>query len=113
MSKNKRTTGGMIYSTNPDFQPDQMPDDEHAVLPSNQQQLRIYLDRLRGSKMVSRITGFIGSTDNLEVLGKMLKQKCGVGGTVKDGDILIQGDHRDKLLTLLQKEGYQVKKAGG
>lgn len=113
MSK-KDKTGGLVYSTNPNFNPGE--DDEEndeVTLKPNQQQLKVYLDRLGGGKFVSRINGFTGKTGDIELLGKLLKQKCGVGGTVKDREILIQGDHRDKIILLLLKEGYKAKKAGG
>jgi len=115
MSK-KNKSGNIVYSTNPNFNPDQNEEensDESGTLAPKQQQLKVYLDRLGGGKLLSRVTGFIGELADLEALGKMLKQKCGVGGTVKDGEILIQGDHRDKIILLLTKEGYKVKKAGG
>jgi len=115
MSK-KNKSGNIVYSTNPNFNPDQNEEensDESGKLAPKQQQLKVYLDRLGGGKLLSRVTGFIGVLADLEALGKMLKQKCGVGGTVKDGEILIQGDHRDKIILLLTKEGYKVKKAGG
>ncbi|MES2681339.1 MAG: translation initiation factor [Bacteroidota bacterium] len=114
MSKKDKKGGGLVYSTNPNFRPDN--DDEEtqgeAVKP-NQQQLKVYLDRLGGGKLLSRVNGFTGMTGEIETLGKLLKQKCGVGGTVKDREILVQGDHRDKIIALLIKEGYRAKKAGG
>ncbi len=103
-----------MYSTNPDFKFEYEPQESATTLPPQQQQLRIMLDKKqRAGKAVSLVTGFVGTTEDLEALGKMLKQKCGVGGTVKDGAILIQGDFRDKILDLLLKAGYKAKKAGG
>jgi len=105
--------GGIMYSTNPEFEYQEELYD--TVTPDNKQQdLRVMLDKKnRGGKAVTLITGFVGKSDDLDVLGKMLKTKCGVGGSVKDGEIMIQGDVRDKVLALLQKDGYKVKKAGG
>ncbi len=97
----------VVYSTNPDFKYDTNGDDEENTLPNEKQQLKIGLDkRNRGGKMVTLLTGFIGKNDDLQTLGKMLKVKCGVGGSAKDGEIIIQGDFRKKVLELLQKEGY-------
>ncbi len=78
-----------------------------------QQDMRIHLDRLKGNKEVTRIVGFIGKESDLEDLGRTLKSKCGVGGNTKDGVILLQGDHRDKVLAFLAEKGYKAKKAGG
>lgn len=106
--------GGIMYSTDPSF----IYEDENAVpeekLSNAQQDLRVMLDRKnRGGKAVTLITGFRGSDVQLTDLAKMLKTKCGVGGAAKDGEILIQGDFREKIFLLLQKEGFKVKKSGG
>lgn len=113
MSKKDKNRVNVVYSTNPNFKfEEENETDEQSVKPSLEQ-LKIYLDRLGGGKLLSRVTGFTGKTGDIETLGKLLKQKCGVGGTVKEREILIQGDHRDKIILLLQKEGYKIKKAGG
>jgi translation initiation factor 1 len=110
-SKNKN--GGMVYSTNSDFDLGASGDEEFETLPPQQQQLKVYLDRKGGSKLVSRINGFIGKTDDLNELGSNLKKHCGGGGSVKDEEVLIQGDHRDKIVSWLISKGYKAKKAGG
>lgn len=106
--------GGIMYSTDPSFVFEQNEPIEAENISNAQQDLRVMLDRKnRGGKAVTLITGFRGSEEELGTLSKMLKTKCGVGGGAKDGEILIQGDFRDKIVSLLQKEGYKVKKSGG
>ncbi len=104
----------LVYSTDP-HQPLEPEPEESITLTPSQQALRIWLEtKHRGGKAASVVRGFVGSNDALEQLGKHLKQYCGTGGAVKDGEIIIQGDHRDKILAWLQKEGYSLaKKAGG
>jgi translation initiation factor 1 len=102
---------GVVYSTSSDFSYSYDQKEEAQTLPPQQQNLRVQLDKsLRAGKQVSLVLGFVGSATDLEALGKLLKSKCGVGGSVKDGEIIIQGDHRDKLVQILLKEGYKAKR---
>jgi len=113
MSK-KNSSGGIMYSTNPDFEFPQESKETNSTPANNQQDLRVQLDKKqRAGKAVTLITGFVGLGSDLLDLGKKLKSKCGVGGTVKDGEIIIQGDFRDKIIQILQSEGYKVKRIGG
>lgn len=97
----------IVYSTNPDFNYENGNMEEEETLSNDKQPLRISLDKHnRKGKAVTLITGFIGTTGDLETLGKLLKTKCGVGGSAKGGEIIVQGDLRDKIFELLQKEGY-------
>ncbi|MDX9750266.1 MAG: translation initiation factor [Flavobacteriales bacterium] len=108
--------GGLVYSTNKSLGtvrgPATLPPSQQS-LPRHSGDLRIHLDRLKGNKAVTRIVGFVGRPGDLDELGRALKSRCGVGGNTKDGVILLQGDHRDKVLAWLVAQGYKAKKAGG
>ena len=104
---------GMVYSTNPDFKFETLEEEEVQTLDPKDQKLIVALDKKgRAGKQVTVVNGFVGSADDLETLGKSLKTKCGVGGSVKDGSILIQGDQRDKIVTILNNLGYTRAKRG-
>lgn len=117
MKSKKKTLNdfsGIMYSTDPAFVYEEENTAPTEALANNQQDLRVMLDKKnRGGKAVTLITGFIGTDEELDKLGKMLKTKCGVGGSAKEAEIMIQGDFRDKVVQILQKEGYKVKKSGG
>lgn len=109
----KQQNGGFVFSTNPGFQLNQEEDTTETLAPEKQI-LRIWLERVKGGKEATVIKGFIGTDDDIEALAKLLKNKCASGGNAKDGIILVQGDHRDKVLALLLDQGYKnTKKAGG
>ena len=112
MVKNKKNRKGIMYSTNPNFE-FVYENEKMDTLLNNQQNLKVCIDKHRAGKIAVIIKGFIGSTDDLKVLGKILKAKCGVGGSTKNGEIIIQGDLRDKVMDILEKEGYNYKRVGG
>ena len=107
----KKTTPNIVYSTDPNFESDYNGDVE-APTQSNQN-LRIHLERKRGGKILTVIRGYIANTHGLNELGKELKKKCGVGGSVKNDEILIQGNVREKVLSILTEKGYSAKLSGG
>jgi len=112
--KKKNNREGIIYSTQENFEYDYNEPTEEETLPPTQQDLRVMLDKkARKGKQVTLVTGFVGKKDDLKELGKLLKSKCGAGGSAKDGEIMVQGDFRDKVLEVLHKEGYRAKKSGG
>jgi translation initiation factor 1 len=105
----KKEKDGIVYSTNSNHKYDVTPH-QGATVPPAQQNLKVLLDKKnRGGKSVTLVTGFTGKEDDLEKLGRELKSKCGVGGAVKDGEILIQGDHRERVVQLLTKMGFKAK----
>lgn len=112
MAKKKKRVN-VVYSTNPDFNFDANNSDSEASIPAGEQDLRVWLDRKGGGKVASIIKGYRGPADELKELSRELKNLCGVGGTAKNGEVLIQGDHRDKIVDYLKKQGYGAKKAGG
>lgn len=107
MSKKKFPTNGIVYSTDPAFQPSSPEEPAQNTLPAVQQPLRVRLDtKHRSGKAVTLVAGFIGLEEDLDTLGKQLKTFCGTGGSVKDGEIIIQGDQREKVMQWLKKNGY-------
>lgn len=112
MAKKKKTRVGVMYSTNPDFEFDNEQTEE--TLTPREQQLEVWVDRKhRGGKIATLVKGFVGEEADLKALGKLLKSKCGVGGSAKDGKIIIQGNVSDKVMELLEKEGYNYKRVEG
>lgn len=113
MGKNKNKKN-VVYSTNPDFNYEYDEDEVEETLPPAEQLLYVSIDRKqRGGKAVVLVEGFVGAEEDLKDLGKLLKSKCGVGGSAKDGEITVQGDNRDKVIEILEKEGYKTKRKGG
>ena len=105
---------GMVYSTDPDFRYTTDEVEEPETLPPDKQTLRVWLDRKqRGGKQVTLVRGFVGTQADLGELARLLKSRCGVGGSAKEGEIIIQGDHRDRVVEILLQNGYRCKKAGG
>lgn len=112
MGKKKKI--GVVYSTNPDYDYDYEDREEMETLEPNQQKLRVFIDRkMRKGKEVTIVESFVGTESDLKDLGKTLKSKCGVGGSVKDGEIIIQGNQKDKVYDLLIKMGYTNTKKKG
>ena len=112
MRRNKGNRKGIMYSTNPDFEY-KYENQEIETLPASEQNLKVCIDKHRAGKIAVIIKGFVGTTKDLKVIGKMLKIKCGVGGSVKNGEIIIQGNMREKVMGILEKEGYNYKRVGG
>ena len=110
----KKEKLNIVYSTNPNFQYQFEEEESVESKPNNQQKLYVSIDKKqRGGKEVTLVEGFVGPEEELKELGKLLKSKCGVGGSVKDNEIIIQGNFKDKVFDLLVKENYKVTKKGG
>lgn len=105
--------GGFVFSTNDDFDGNEQEEFDETLAPEDQYLEAHFSSKGRGGKTVTIIKGFQGTNDDLVILGKKLKKKCGVGGSAKDGEIIIQGDDREKIMELLKKDGYNVKRVGG
>ena len=106
--------GGFVFSTNEDEDFSAFSDETQELIPIKEQRLEAHFsNKGRGGKTVTIISGFVGPDEDLKDLAKILKTQCSVGGSVKNGEIIIQGNHRDKIMTILQKKGYQVKRVGG
>lgn len=111
MAKKKKRKVGVMYSTNTNYNFEY--EKEEETLAPNEQWLKIWIDKKnRGGKIATLVKGFIGKEDDLKDLGKLLKSKCGVGGTTKDGEVIIQGNHRDKIMEILNSKGYNCKRVG-
>ncbi|MFT6816138.1 MAG: translation initiation factor 1 [Sphingobacteriales bacterium] len=114
VKKNKKERVNVVYSTNSNFNYEEDDDEDQDTLAPESQLLKILIDKKqRKGKAVTIVSGFVGTLDDLKTLGKELKIKCGVGGSIKDGEIIIQGEFRDQVTTLLQKAGYKTKRVGG
>ncbi|MGY8989348.1 MAG: translation initiation factor [Flavobacteriales bacterium] len=112
MDKKGKNRKGVMYSTNPNFKYE-YENDELETLANNKQNLKVCIDKHRAGKVVIIIKEFLGTTEDLKSLGKLLKSTCGVGGSVKNGEIIIQGNIRDKVMEILEKKGYNYKRVGG
>jgi translation initiation factor 1 len=110
--KNIKKNNGIVFSTNPDFKFEEE-SNEQETLSAKEQKLYVRLDRLKGGKVATVVENYIANDTNFNALAKELKAKCGVGGTAKDGEIILQGDHREKVVGLLVTKGFAVKKKGG
>ncbi|HHG86282.1 MAG TPA: translation initiation factor [Bacteroidetes bacterium] len=113
LSYHQQDFSGVVYSTDPDYSSDEAGGYGAATLPPQQQNLRIHLMRFKGNKQATVVREFMGTESDLKDLGKMLKSKCGTGGSVKDGEIIVQGDKRQQVAAVLDKEGYKYKFVGG
>lgn len=110
----KKNKKNVVYSTNPDFDYEYDEKQEEETLPAKEQHLKLYKDRKhRKGKTAILVKGFIGTEEDLKALGKQLKQKCAVGGSAKDAEIILQGEVREKVMNYLKKQGYNCKKVGG
>jgi len=112
MVRNKKNKKGVMYSTNPDFE-FEYEDQEMGPLANKEQNLKVCIDKHRAGKIAVIIKDFVGNADDMKALSKLLKTKCGVGGSAKNGEIIIQGDVRDKVMEILEKEEYNYKRVGG
>ncbi|MBU46871.1 MAG: translation initiation factor [Flavobacteriales bacterium] len=112
MNKKKNRRKGVMYSTNPDFEYI-YEENQIKTLQPREQNLTVLIDKKRAGRIAVIIKGYIGSNNDLDALSKLLKTQCAVGGTAKNGEIIIQGDVRDKVIDILEKEGYNYKRAGG
>ena len=107
----KKITSNIVYSTNPDFESEYIED--LKISTKSNQNLRIHLERKRGGKILTVIRGYVGNIQNFNELARELKKSCGVGGSVKNNEILIQGNVREKVLSILTEKGYSAKLSGG